>query len=101
MSLLDLFHKEPLNFSTENFVNGTWDDGKIKKNEFIIVEIIVAFLAVAGNSIVITVFCRNRKLRKKANFYIISLACADFCVGICGIPLAISLVNFLNHFPVK
>jgi hypothetical protein len=65
--------------------------------EFIVLEILVAFFAVTGNTLVITVFVRDKRLRKKSNYYIISLACADFCVGICGIPLAISLVNF-NYF---
>lgn len=79
----------------------SWDNGKIKVKEFLIFEFLVAFFAVTGNALVITVFCKDKRLRKKSNYYIISLACADFCVGICGIPLAILLVNNFRLFPVN
>lgn len=72
----------------------TWDNGKIKVKEFIVLEVLVAIFAIIGNSLVLLAFYKERRLRKKSNYYIISLACADFCVGIFGIPLAISLVIF-------
>lgn len=94
MSFLNsIYEFYPTSFSSKN-KSDSWDDGKIKVTEYIVLEIVVAFFAVTGNALVITVFCRDKRLRKKANYYIISLACADFCVGICGIPLAILLVNF-------
>ena len=63
-----------------------WTRGEIL---FLVIESIVALFAIIGNLLVIIVFCQNRKLRRKTNYYIISLASADFCVGLLGIPFAI------------
>lgn len=56
---------------------------------YTIIEAIVAVVAVVGNALVIIAFCRERKLRRKTNYYIMSLALADFLVGCLGIPIAI------------
>lgn len=81
--------------------SSTWDDGKIKVKEFIVLEVLVAIFAIIGNALVLVAFYKERRLRKKSNYYIISLACADFCVGIFGIPLAISLVIKQNFYEKK
>ncbi|XP_072944032.1 adenosine receptor A3 [Epargyreus clarus] len=52
-------------------------------------EIVVALVAVVGNSMVIHVFRRDRRLRRRTNYYIVSLAVADLLVGLLGIPFAI------------
>lgn len=52
-------------------------------------EIIVALVAVVGNAMVIHVFRRDRRLRRRTNYYIVSLAIADLLVGLLGIPFAI------------
>ncbi|KAJ0180662.1 hypothetical protein K1T71_004066 [Dendrolimus kikuchii] len=52
-------------------------------------EILVALVAVVGNAMVIYVFHRDRRLRRRTNYYIVSLAVADFLVGLLGIPFAI------------
>ncbi|XP_063706461.1 D(1A) dopamine receptor-like [Culicoides brevitarsis] len=52
-------------------------------------EIIVAVLAVIGNAAVIIVFQQEKRLRRRTNYYIVSLALADFLVGLLGIPFAI------------
>lgn len=52
-------------------------------------EIIVAVLAVIGNAAVIIVFQQEKRLRRRTNYYIVSLASADFLVGLLGIPFAI------------
>lgn len=59
---------------------------------YAIMEALVAFSAVIGNALIIIVFHRERRLRRRTNYYIISLALADFLVGLLGIPFAI-LVN--------
>ena len=46
---------------------------------YVVMEVIVAIFAIIGNSTVIVAFFRERKLRKRTNFYIISLALADLC----------------------
>lgn len=52
-------------------------------------EILVAFVAIVGNAMVIIVFHRERRLRRRTNYYIVSLALADLLVGLLGIPFAI------------
>lgn len=52
-------------------------------------EILVAIFAIIGNSMVIIVFYRERRLRRRTNYYIVSLALADLLVGLLGIPFAI------------
>lgn len=52
-------------------------------------EVLVAVCAVIGNALVILVFYRERRLRRRTNYYIVSLAIADLLVGLLGIPFAI------------
>lgn len=80
--------------------------GNVTDNEYpklnipyTILESLVAFVAVIGNALVIIVFYRERRLRRRTNYYIISLAIADFLVGFFGIPFAIlvrktAFINF-------
>uniref|UniRef100_A0A1B0A0B7 G-protein coupled receptors family 1 profile domain-containing protein n=1 Tax=Glossina pallidipes TaxID=7398 RepID=A0A1B0A0B7_GLOPL len=56
---------------------------------YTIFEILVAICAIIGNLMVIIVFQRERKLRRRTNYYIVSLAMADFLVGSLGVPFAI------------
>jgi len=60
---------------------------------FIILEFIIAILAVIGNLAVIGAFIREPKLRRQTNYYIISLVGADFLVGAVGIPFGILIVR--------
>jgi len=48
---------------------------------YTVCESLVAALAVIGNAFVILVFWREKKLRKRTKYYIISLAVADFMVS--------------------
>ncbi|OAD53737.1 Adenosine receptor A2b [Eufriesea mexicana] len=56
---------------------------------YTVCEILVAVCAVFGNGLVIVVFSKERKLRRRTNYYIISLATADLLVGLFAIPFAI------------
>lgn len=56
---------------------------------YVVCELLVAVCAVIGNAFVILVFYRERRLRRRTNYYIISLAIADLLVGLLGIPFAI------------
>lgn len=56
---------------------------------YTVLEILVAVMAIIGNAMVICVFKRERRLRRRTNFYIVSLALADFFVGLLGIPFAV------------
>lgn len=68
-------------------------DGETNINElnvpYTALEILVAFVAIVGNAMVIIVFHRERRLRRRTNYYIVSLALADLLVGLLGIPFAI------------
>ena len=47
---------------------------------------VLSFLAITGNGFVIFLVCSRRNLRTKTNAFIVSLAVADFCVGLSIIP---------------
>ncbi|KAL1452274.1 hypothetical protein WDU94_006562 [Cyamophila willieti] len=65
---------------------------------YTICEILVALGAVIGNSLVIIAFGREKRLRRRTNYYIVSLAVADLLVGLVGIPCAImASVGFPRH----
>ncbi|XP_070509392.1 adenosine receptor A2a-like [Chironomus tepperi] len=82
------------NHSKRNFNSTFFENQQIlfwnfEKITFIFMESIVAIFAMLGNILVIIVFFRERKLRRKTNYYIISLATADFLVGFFALPFAI------------
>lgn len=56
---------------------------------YMVCEVVVAVAAVVGNLLVILAFRRERRLRRRTNYYIVSLAVADFLVGLLGIPCAL------------
>ncbi|XP_015603170.1 adenosine receptor A2b [Cephus cinctus] len=72
-------------------LNTTYDSYSIADLNVVyaVCEILVAVCAVFGNGLVILVFARERKLRRRTNYYIISLATADLLVGLFAIPFAI------------
>lgn len=66
------------------------DSSKSELNlPYAVCELVVAVCAVLGNGLVITVFSRDKKLRRRTNYYIISLASADLLVGLFAIPFAV------------
>lgn len=56
---------------------------------YTICEVLVATGAVVGNALVVLAFRKERKLRRRTNYYIVSLAVADLLVGLLGIPCAL------------
>lgn len=52
-------------------------------------ELVIAFLSTAGNVLVCAAVGLNRKLRTVTNYFLVSLAVADICVGAIAIPCAI------------
>ena len=61
---------------------------------------VLSFLAIIGNGFTIFLVCCRRNLRTKTNAFIVSLAVADFCVGLSVIP-SLFLCDFTNtcHWP--
>lgn len=47
---------------------------------------LLSLVILAGNTLVCTVIYRNRKLRTKTNYYLVSLAIADILVGVFSVP---------------
>lgn len=64
---------------------------------YTVMELLVAIVAIIGNLLVIIVFYRERRLRRRTNYYIISLASADFLVGLLGVPFAVLASVGLPH----
>lgn len=61
-------------------------------------EVLIALFALIGNSLIVFVFIREKQLKKKTNYYLVSLAAADLLVGLLGIPFAIlASVGLPNH----
>ena len=57
------------------------------KSWFWIVGWSLSILTITGNGFIIFLVCRRRQLRTKTNAFVVSLAVADFCVGMAVLPL--------------
>ncbi|XP_052873701.1 adenosine receptor A2a [Anopheles cruzii] len=69
---------------------GREEEEKVSVNvPYVLFECLVGLTAIFGNTLVIVAFKRERRLRRRTNFYIISLASADLLVGTFGIPFAV------------
>ena len=60
---------------------------------FALLEAWAFVFSVLGNFLVIYVMTREKKLRRKSNYYIISVASVDLLVGLFGIPGSIFMVR--------
>lgn len=88
-SLLSLPFNAP---SPRPYSLSNYDDEEVSTDlniPYAVFEILVAIIAIVGNLMVIVVFHRERKLRRRTNYYIVSLAIADFLVGLLGVPFAV------------
>ncbi|XP_036003313.1 adenosine receptor A1-like [Fundulus heteroclitus] len=56
---------------------------------YVTAELIIALLSTLGNLLVCAAVALNRKLRTVTNYFLVSLAVADVCVGAIAIPCAI------------
>uniref|UniRef100_A0A3P9NNE2 Adenosine A2a receptor n=1 Tax=Poecilia reticulata TaxID=8081 RepID=A0A3P9NNE2_POERE len=66
---------------------------------YIGLELLIALLAVAGNTLVCWSVCLNSNLQNITNFFVVSLAVADIAVGLLAIPFAITIsVGFCADF---
>ena len=89
---------EYANDTYTNFTIAPRNDDPAELNiPYTVMELLVAIVAVIGNLLVIIVFYRERRLRRRTNYYIISLASADFLVGLLGVPFAILASVGLPH----
>lgn len=75
-------------------MNDYYQNNYLVKVIFMLLDLCAFVLSVSGNSMVIYVMSRERKLRKKSNYYIISVAMADLLIGVIGIPAILYTVNF-------
>lgn len=56
------------------------------KTWFWILGWFLSILTITGNGFIIFLICSKRQLRTKANAFVVSLALADFCVGLTAVP---------------
>lgn len=60
---------------------------------FSIVDFCLFLSSIIGNSIVIYVISRDKKLKTKSSYHILSVATADLLIGLFGIPLGVIAVS--------
>ncbi|XP_051956420.1 adenosine A2a receptor b [Xyrauchen texanus] len=66
---------------------------------YIVLELLIAVLAVVGNVLVCWAVCLNTNLQSITNFFVVSLAVADIAVGFLAIPFAVTIsTGFCSHF---
>lgn len=70
---------------------GTLNMLKSSQIIYIVLELVIAILAVAGNILVCWAVCLNSNLQNITNFFVVSLAVADIAVGLLAIPFAITI----------
>lgn len=60
---------------------------------FLIVDFGLFCCSVIGNGIIIYVISRDKKLKSKSNYHILSVAFGDFIIALVGIPLGVIAVS--------
>ncbi|XP_051960523.1 adenosine receptor A2b-like [Xyrauchen texanus] len=66
---------------------------------YIVLELLIAVLAVVGNVLVCWAVFLNTNLQSITNFFVVSLAVADIAVGLLAIPFAVTIsIGFCSHF---
>ncbi|KAM3940034.1 adenosine receptor A2a [Leptodactylus fuscus] len=58
---------------------------------YIVLEVVIAILAILGNVLVCWAVCINSNLQNATNYFVVSLAAADIAVGVLAIPFAIAI----------
>ncbi|XP_069475963.1 adenosine receptor A2a [Ambystoma mexicanum] len=70
----------------------TDEDGNLTWNLiYIVLELLIAVLAVLGNVLVCWAVWLNSNLQNATNYFVVSLAVADIAVGVLAIPFAITI----------
>lgn len=62
---------------------------------FMIADFGLFCCGIFGNAIVIYVIIRDKKLKNKSNYHILSVAICDFVIALIGIPLGVTAVSFI------
>ncbi|XP_027717574.1 adenosine receptor A2b [Vombatus ursinus] len=66
---------------------------------YIVLELVIAGLSIAGNVLVCCAVATNSTLKTATNYFLVSLAVADIAVGLLAIPFAITIsVGFCTDF---
>ncbi|XP_062867478.1 adenosine A2a receptor b [Trichomycterus rosablanca] len=66
---------------------------------YIVLELLIAVLAVSGNVLVCWAVSLNSNLQSITNYFVVSLGVADVAVGVLAIPFAITIsIGFCSHF---
>lgn len=59
---------------------------------YIVVESLIGLFAVIGNGFILYIFATEERLRKRRNYFLMSLAMADFLLAVVGIPTTIMVI---------
>lgn len=73
---------------------------KISNWPYITAELVIAVLSIFGNLLVCVAIWRNKKLQTITNYFLVSLAVADFLVGALAIPCALIIdlgISYHNY----
>ncbi|XP_036385479.1 adenosine receptor A2a-like [Megalops cyprinoides] len=66
---------------------------------YVVLELVIAVLAVLGNVLVCWAVCLNSNLQSITNLFVVSLAVADIAVGLLAVPFAIAIsTGFYANF---
>lgn len=65
------------------------------------IDILVCLVVMVGNAVIITAFARTKKLRDQSTPIIISLALADFFVGLLHMINRMFLLRYLEYWTIK
>jgi hypothetical protein len=66
---------------------------KIILSTFAFIDFWLFCASIVGNAIVIYAISRDKKLKSKSNYHILSVAFADFLIAFPGIPLSVIAVS--------
>ncbi|EDO46614.1 predicted protein [Nematostella vectensis] len=92
-SKLNSTHNSSTNGSTVHVMDSSMSDAEIIAWCF--AYVVVSILIIVGNSVAIVIFTTSKLMRKRTNYFLLSLAIADMMVGCLSLPMYI--YNFVTY----
>ena len=95
MSEADRLEPDPEVWSNTSDSDYRFDDEKPKQLRWSMLWLLTVIVATgAGNLLVCVAICRERALQNMANYFLMSLAMADFLVSVTVMPVAMTVLLF-------
>lgn len=92
------FELNPQNVKTENLTGFVQFVEQRKYAWFNLVFVTIILVTIVGNSMVVLAVLKNRVLQNTTNYFLMSLAIADFLVAFLVMPLNV-ISEILGYFP--